>query len=513
MCLITFIAGAFCVERVPGKSFEMSVSQAFEFTVHFIQNPVAAFKDQWELHPAHIVIEIFFCALLAYFYMVPVRKAKRVKPVDPPTKKEQEEMLFEFKSEPFRSVVPDSNLLIDGCAHQLEVHARRGTLITVSGSVFKAPTPCQDYATFDYHSFATNPEIIAVAKKCVAAYGVGSCGPRGFYGTVKPHLDLEHDLSVFLGTEQAIIYSYSFATVSTLIPCFSSRGDYILCDDGACLPIQEGLVLSRSHVQYFPHNDVARLRALMEEIVEKEKRAKKISRRFVVTEGVFRNHGDMCNLPAILALCNQYKFRLILEDSFGFGAVGPTCRGTPEHFGVKMSDVDIYIGSLSNALGAVGGFCAGPKALVDHQRLAATGYVFSASLPPYISSCCSAVLSMLSENTKYSKNLKAAANSFRSEIRRARLAGVTMTECVDDASPIVYFRAPNESADAAERKFQAVVLALQAQKILAFRHIFTHEERVPVAPGLRVVVKSSFTEADAAATARVVAAALKQEFQ
>ena len=491
----------------------MSVSQAFEFTLHFFQSPIAAFKEQWELHPAHIVIEVFFCLLLAYFYMVPVRKAKRVKPVDPPTKKEQEELLCEFKSEPFRSLVPDSNLLVDGCAHQLEVHSRRGNTITVTGSVFKAPTPCADYATFDYHGFATNPDILAVAKKCVAAYGVGSCGPRGFYGTIKPHLDLENDLAAFLGTEQAIIYSYSFATVSTLIPSFSSRGDYILCDNGACLPIQEGLVLSRSHVQYFAHNNMEQLKAMMEEIAEKERRAKKISRRFVVTEGVFRNQGDLCDLPAILALCATYKFRIILEDSFGFGAIGPTCRGTPEHFGVKMSDIDIYVGSLSNALGAVGGFCAGPKSLVDHQRLAATGYVFSASLPPYITSCCSAVVNILSENTSFAKNLKTRSALFRDEVRKSKLTKVAMTECIDDASPIVYFRAPTEPADEAERKFQATVVALQHKKLLIFRHLFSHEERVPVAPGLRVVLKSSFSDSEVLSAARAVVAALKQEFK
>jgi len=306
--------------------------------------------------------------------------------------------------------------------------------------------------------------------------------------------------------------------VSTIIPCYSSRGDYILMDNSCCLPIQEGCYLSRSTVNQFRHNDLAHLEELMLDVVRRDKKSKKVSRRFVVTEGVFRNTGEICPLREILALCKRHKFRLVLEDSYGFGVLGATGRGTPEHYGISPSEVDIYIGSMSVALGTVGGFCAGENCMIDHQRLAATGYVFSASLPPYMTGVASRALQMIDEDPSQVQKLQQLAKVFRTEIRQSnKQKNVVLMESSQDASPVIHLRATPEyvrenGRAVVEEKLALVVASLQKQNTLVQRSLYNFEERVETHPSLRVVLKSSMTQQEVEKTAQLIAAALRKEF-
>lgn len=506
--------------KVP-SAMSSSVREAIRFVVQFADHPAQFLVQQWEEHPYHIVIEFLFCIAFVYFYMIPLHKAKKMK-VEPLSKKEEQMLLDEFKSEPFKTTLPDSNAIAVSGQHKvghLEVVSRRGPRVVLQAPHFNKPTECLDLATFDYYSLSTDESVRDVAKRAVAAYGVGSCGPRGFYGTVKPHLDLEADIAKFLGVDSCIIYSFSFATVSTLIPCYSSRGDYIVMDDGVSLPVQEGCHLSRSHVSNFRHNDLFHLEDLMSSIAHKDNNSKKVSRRFVVTEGLFRNSGDICHLPDIIRLCRKHKFRLILEDSYGFGCLGATGRGTPEHFQIPTSMVDIYVGSMSNALGAVGGFCAGENTMIDHQRLAATGYVFSASLPPYMTAAASQSLRVLEEKPALVKALQKNSQAFRSEIRNAHLPStLALVEAVDDVSPLVHIRVSQSlireiGKNAVEEKLQRVVDNMQSKKVVVLRHLYSVEERVENFPAVRVSMKSNISAQDAVAAARLLATALKAEFK
>lgn len=496
-----------------------AVREAVEFCLQFIEHPVQFALLQWEQHPYHIVIEIAFVAAFLYFYMIPLHKAKKLK-VEPLTKKEEEMLLEEFHSEPLRTTQPDSNVIVKPhtAIEHLNVAARSGVKLSIVPAHGQKPVECLDLATFDYHSLSTHEEVRDVAKRAVAAYGVGSCGPRGFYGTVKPHLDLETNIAKFLGVDSAIIYSFSFATVSTLIPCYSSRGDYIVADEGISLPTQEGCHLSRANVAYYKHNDLFHLEELMAGVQNKDSKSKKISRRFVVTEGLFRNSGDLCHLPEIVSLCRKYKFRLILEDSYGFGAVGPTGRGTPEHFQIPTSLVDIYVGSMSTSLGTVGGFCAGEAGMIDHQRLAATGYVFSASLPPYMTTAASKSIEIIERQPQLVAALQKNAKTMRNEIRLSKLPSVVrMIDAADDVSPIIHLRPTDEFLASSgkplvEEKFQRIVESLQHKKIIILRHLYTVEERVANVPSLRISVKSNATTADLVAAARSIVAAVRAEF-
>ena len=194
------------------------------------------------------------------------------------------------------------------------------------------PTEVLNLSSFDFLGFSQDETVRVTARSALEKYGCGSCGPRGFYGTIDQHLMIEEAMAVFMGTEEAISYSDGAATVSSTIPAFVKKGDLVLCDEACCEPIRMGLKLSRGTVQYFKHNDMEDLEALMQQVADDDIRSRKrnaegMQRRFVVVEGLYRNTGDLCPLPEIVALKERFCYRLILDESLSFGTMGGTGRG------------------------------------------------------------------------------------------------------------------------------------------------------------------------------------------
>ncbi|WKX94947.1 hypothetical protein Q1695_011862 [Nippostrongylus brasiliensis] len=186
-------------------------------------------------------------------------------------------------------------------------------------------------ATSNFLGFVGEKRIEDVAKKTILKYGVGSCGPRGFYGTVDVHLDLEANLAKFMNCEEAVLYSYGFATIASAIPAYAKKGDVIFVDKGVNFAIQKGLQASRSRVEWFEHNDVDDLERLLKEQEVKDKKDPKKAakvRRFIVVEGIYANSADLCPLPRIMELKWKYKVRVFIDESWSFGVIGDTGRGT-----------------------------------------------------------------------------------------------------------------------------------------------------------------------------------------
>jgi serine palmitoyltransferase len=157
------------------------------------------------------------------------------------------------------------------------------------------------------------------------------------------HIELEERLAQFLGTEEAIIYSYGFATIASAIPAYAKRGDVIFCDQGVSFPTQKGLQASRSVLKWFKHNDMNDLERLLKEQEKEDQRnparAAK-TRRFLVVEGLYPNYGDICPLPRLVELKHRYKVRIFLEETASFGVLGASGKGVTEHFGVPVSEID-----------------------------------------------------------------------------------------------------------------------------------------------------------------------------
>jgi len=151
-------------------------------------------------------------------------------------------------------------------------------------------------ATSNFLGMSGRKDVEDRCAATVAKYGTGACGPRGFYGTLDVHLDLERRLARFLGTEECIIYSYDVATVSSVIPAFAKRQDVVVSDAGAHWAVQQGCLLSRAHGATFAHNDPADLERTIGDM-ERRLRGRPPFRRFLVVEGVYQDTGDICPLP------------------------------------------------------------------------------------------------------------------------------------------------------------------------------------------------------------------------
>lgn len=249
--------------------------------------------------------------------------------------------------------------------------------------------------SYNFYNLVSNEQLKERAIQTLRTYGVGPCGPPGFYGTQDVHMKIEADIAAFLGTTACIIYAQAFSTASSVIPAFSKRGDIIVADKAVNYSIRKGLQISRSQVRWYEHGDMADLERVLAR-VQKEQAAKGVlTRRFIVTEGLFENTGDMVDLVKIIELKSKYKFRLILDETWSFGVLGRTGRGVTEHQHVDAAEVDMIIGSMAGPLSAAGGFCAGSDEVVEHQRLSAAAYTFSAALPAPSAVTASEALMML----------------------------------------------------------------------------------------------------------------------
>ncbi|XP_057177886.1 serine palmitoyltransferase 1 [Triplophysa rosa] len=307
------------------------------------------------------------------------------------TEKEKEELIEEWQPEP---LVPPLSKDHPSLNYDV-VTGPPSHKIIVNGK------ECINFASFNFLGLLDNERVKLKALTSLKKYGVGTCGPRGFYGTFDVHLELEERLAKFMRTEEAIIYSYGFATIASAIPAYSKRGDIIFVDEAACFSIQKGLQASRSFIKYFKHNDMEDLeRLLKEQEIEDQKNPRKarVIRRFIVVEGLYINMADICPLPELVKLKYKYKVRIFLEESMSFGVLGEHGRGVTEHFGVNIDDIDLISANLENALASIGGFCCGRSFVIDHQRLSGQGYCFSASLPPMLAAAAIEALNIMEED-------------------------------------------------------------------------------------------------------------------
>ncbi|GJQ66774.1 putative aminotransferase class I and II [Trypoxylus dichotomus] len=280
------------------------------------------------------------------------------------------------------------------------VNDREANLLT--RAIIESPMPkdpcCLNLAKINYINLLDNEDLRKKAEECIRTYGVGSCGPRGFYGTIDVHLDLENKIAEFLHLEETVLYSYGFSTISSAIGAYCKKNDYIFCDEEISFAAVQGFVASRSKVIYFKHNDTEDLEKKLEDVSVVEKEKNKRFRKFLVIEGIYMKTGTICPLPKLIDVSKRHKMRIFLNESHSFGVLGKTGRGVTEHFGVDRSEIDMIMGSLETSLGSVGGFCVGRSVVIEHQRLSGLGYCFSASLPPFLSYIPLCAIEILKEN-------------------------------------------------------------------------------------------------------------------
>lgn len=229
------------------------------------------------------------------------------------------------------------------------------------------------------------------------------------------HQYIEQDIASHLGVPASIVYAQSFSTISSVIPAFAKRGDIIVADKAINYAVRKGLQISRSTVRWYEHNDMADLERVLSTLVRENAR-KPLTRRFILTEGLFENVGDMVDLPKIVQLKHKYKFRVILDETWSYGILGRTGRGITEQQNVDANEIDMIIGSLAGGLCAGGGFCAGTTEIVEHQRLSASAYTFSAALPAMLATTASETVRILQEQPEIITLLRDNIKAMRAQL-------------------------------------------------------------------------------------------------
>ncbi len=258
----------------------------------------------------------------------------------------------------------------------------------------------------NYLGLTTHPRLRQKAIEATQLYGVGSGSVRTIAGTMEIHMALERRLAEFKRTEAAVVFQSGFTANAGTVSSILGRDDVIVSDELNHASIIDGARLSRAAIKVFPHRDAAAARAIVERLPRGQ-------RALIITDGVFSMDGDLGALPALCDLADEKGCIMMVDDAHASGVFGRNGRGTVDHFGLH-GRVDIQVGTLSKAIGALGGYVAGSRALIDFLCHRARPFLFSTSHPPAVAATCLAAIDVLEsepelidrlwENTRFFKS-------------------------------------------------------------------------------------------------------------
>ena len=276
----------------------------------------------------------------------------------------------------------------------------------------------------NYLGLGNDPDVIVAAKASYDSCGYGLSSVRFICGTQELHKNLEKKLSAFLGTEDTILYSSCFDANGGLFETLLTDGDAIISDELNHASIIDGVRLCKAKRFRYKNNDMADLRAKLEE-------AKDCRIKLIATDGVFSMDGLVADLKSICDLADEYDALVMVDDSHAAGFMGATGRGTPEYCGVQ-GRVDVITGTFGKALGgASGGYTSGRKEIVDLLRQRSRPYLFSNTLAPAVAAGSIRVLEMLEKDTSYRDRLFANTKLFAEKIKEIGL------DVIDGGTPII----------------------------------------------------------------------------
>ncbi|WP_433595806.1 glycine C-acetyltransferase [Lysinibacillus xylanilyticus] len=246
----------------------------------------------------------------------------------------------------------------------------------------------------NYLGLATNEDLKRIAKETIETYGVGAGAVRTINGTLDLHVKLEEKLAEFKGTEAAISYQSGFNCNMAAISAVMDKNDAILSDQLNHASIIDGCRLSRAKIIAYNHSDMDDLRAKAKEAKE----SGLYNKVMVITDGVFSMDGDIAKLPEIVEIAKEFDLITYVDDAHGSGVTGKG-KGTVKHFGLEK-EIDFQIGTLSKAIGVVGGYVAGKKNLIDWLKVRSRPFLFSTALPPGDVAAITAAVQMLIDSTE-----------------------------------------------------------------------------------------------------------------
>ena len=241
----------------------------------------------------------------------------------------------------------------------------------------------------NYLGLTTHPRLRERALEATRRYGVGTGSVRTIAGTMTIHMELERRLAEFKKTDAVVVFQSGFAANAGTVSAVLGKDDVVVSDELNPASIIDGCRLSRAAIKVFPHKDVGAARKILQTLPAAQ-------RKLLITDGVFSMDGDLGPLPALCDLAEEFGCIMMVDDAHASGVFGQNGRGTIDHFAVH-GRVDIQVGTLSKAIGVLGGYVAGSRALIDFLYHRARPFLFSTSHPPGVAAACIAALDVLLE--------------------------------------------------------------------------------------------------------------------
>ena len=271
--------------------------------------------------------------------------------------------------------------------------------------------------TFDHHSvvnlssnnylgLTTHPRLRERALEATRKYGVGTGSVRTIAGTMEIHMELERRLAEFKNTEAVVVFQSGFAANAGTVSAVLGKDDVVVSDELNHASIIDGCRLSRAVIKVFPHKNVDAARQVLAGLPAGQ-------RKLLITDGVFSMDGDVGALPGLCGLAEEFGCIMMVDDAHASGVFGKNGRGTIDHFGMH-GRVDIQVGTLSKAIGVLGGYVAGSRTLIEFLYHRARPFLFSTSHPPGVAAACIAAVDVLEQEPQIIDRLWENTRFFKS---------------------------------------------------------------------------------------------------
>jgi glycine C-acetyltransferase len=287
-------------------------------------------------------------------------------------------------------------------------------------------------ASNNYLGLANHPRLIEAALAATRAFGVGSGAVRTIAGTMRIHMDLEEKIARFKNVEACVVFQSGFAANAGTVSAILGKQDFILSDELNHASIIDGARLSRATIKVFRHKDVCHCEQLLQELENAP------GHKLVITDGVFSMDGDIGPVDKLAALAEKYGAIMMVDDAHASGVLGRNGRGSVDHFGMH-GKVDVQVGTLSKAIGALGGYVCGSKDLIDYLYHRARPFLFSTSHPPSVAATCIAAFDILEQEPERIQRLWDNTHYFQGELHRLgfNIGGVTTPATQTPITPII----------------------------------------------------------------------------
>jgi glycine C-acetyltransferase len=287
-------------------------------------------------------------------------------------------------------------------------------------------------ASNNYLGLANHPLLIEASLKATKELGVGSGAVRTIAGTMRIHMELEEKIARFKNVEACVVFQSGFAANAGTVSAILGKEDFILSDELNHASIIDGARLSRAKIKVFRHKDVDHCEEHLKEI------ANEPGHKLVITDGVFSMDGDIGPVDKLAKLAEKYGAIMMVDDAHASGVLGRNGRGSVDHFGMH-GRVDVQVGTLSKAIGSLGGYVCGSKDLIDYLYHRARPFLFSTSHPPSVAASCIAAFDILETEPERIDRLWKNTRYFQGELKRVgfNIGGVNTPATETPITPVI----------------------------------------------------------------------------